>query len=203
MIDFTIKAEIFVRLSGAALQPNDEPHKFEKVFRSVRIEYRDRTAIAVATNGPILACERLEFCGNDGAINITINPEMLRMAKAEAAQDGSIIVSQSPGWSIARFAATETMFPLNAEIDGEWPEWRQLFAKPSTKNDGVLAFNSINIARLGETAPTGLIVFPKTLRPAEPVIIRDAHDPSWSGVFLSQGVQVIDTPAQRPEWVIE
>lgn len=187
MTEYTIKAETFLRLAHAALQPGEESkNKYASSLRVVRIEQNGGVAIALASYGKIIVGECLPECGDDGMINITIDPALMTLAEAEARQDGVIHINQVPGWTVARTIVTERMYPMNAEVVGDWPDWRLLVPDHQpTKNNGAFGFHSEHIARMGRTSPSGSFVLPKCADKNVTVLVRDKDDPNWFGMFLT------------------
>jgi len=207
MTEFIINADTYLRLSKIALQPDEQHTKdgnvtpFDTSLRSVRIEQDGGVALAVATCGKLLAVECLSDCGDDGVLNVTIDPKLIAIAQAELEQSGSLIIKQAPGWTIARGSATGTMYPLNAEIIGEWPNWRDLIpARQPAKNNGAFVFDGQWIGRMGASAPSGIFVLPRCSNVDAAVVVRDTIDPNWMGVFLISDRENKQEPAEVPAW---
>jgi hypothetical protein len=202
MTDFYISAETFVRLSGVALQPDDKPNT-QYQLACVRIEQQGGVAIALASYTKMFVGECLQESGEDGVVNVTIHPELLAIAKAEAEQSGKLHIQQAPGWTIARGVVTGRMFPLNAEVPGEWPDWRGLIptVMPS-KSNGAFVFSGYHISRMGASAPSGSFVLPRHVDHEQPVLVRDSVDPNWFGLFLV-GTKEKHAPAEVPEWLVQ
>lgn len=203
-MEFSINADIFLRLSHAALQPDETHSKYDNVLRAVRIEYRDGVGVAIATCGQILVAECLDECGENGEINVVINSHLLEIAAAERNASGRLIITQAPGWSVARGIETNRMCPVNAELVGEWPDWRDLVPKelPSKFNASFMLEAGL-LARMARTSPSGVILFPKFADKEQPIVLRDKIDPNWFGLIFIDKDGCVDMPpvATIPEWV--
>lgn len=201
MANFTISADIFLRLSAVALQSEETHTKFADVMRAIRIENNAGVSLAIATCGQVIAIECLEESGEDGEVTIRIDDAMMTLARDEAAQNGSLIIIQAPGWTIAKGSVTGRMYPLNAEVPGEWPDWRGVVpALQPSKNNGAFVFGAEWLGRLAKAAPSGVIVLPKFADLDTPVVVNDLNDPNWIGIILL-GKQGGKKPAEIPDWV--
>lgn len=205
MTEFRIKAETFLRLANVSLQPNEQHSKYDAVLRSVRIEHVDGVAVAVASCGQLVVAECLHDCSETGAVNVTIDPKLIEIAEAEKLVDGVLIITQAPGWTIARGIETGKMYPLNAEIVGDWPAWRDLVPKSQpSKNNGVFSFGADWLYRLAKSSISETIILPKFADKETPVVLTDPGDPNWFGMILLNNVGRDDTtlPARAPEWLL-
>lgn len=204
-MEFKIDAGIYLRLCTAALQPDESNTKHNEAIRSVRIEYRDGVGIAVASCGKLLVAECLSEAGENGEVNITIDPALQTLAIAERDASGMLIITQAPGWTVARGIETGKMLPMNAEIAGEWPDWRALVPRllPS-KNTGSFVLSSHVLQRIAAASPSGQIVLPKFADKSQPILMRDEIDPNWLALmFLNNGGRSDLPPyAEIPEWVL-
>lgn len=202
-MEFKIDPEIYLRLAAVSVQP-DEEHK--AVARSVRIEHHNGKIIAIASNGKFLCGELLGECDDEGAVNVTNDPELRKIAEAEVAASGVLLISQVAGWTVARGGETGKMYALNAEVEGEYPDWRALVptTKP-TKPNGVIAFFPYVMKRIADASPSGVIVFPEVIDITQPVLIRDKTDPNWFGLYLLTDAPNKQTfkAATVPDWLRE
>lgn len=200
MTDYYISADTFIRLAGVAIQSDEKPNtKYE--LRCVRIEQEGGVAIALASYTKMFVGECLTECGEDGVVNVTIHPELMAVAEAEAEQSGKLHIQQLPGWTIARGVVTGRMFPLNAELPGDWPDWRGLIPTVTpAKSDGAFTFSGYDVGRMGQSAPSGVFVLPRHVTRGVPVLVRDLTDTNWFGVFLTRKDEAIK-PAEIPEWL--
>ena len=200
MTQFIISAATFIRLSSAALKADETHTKYETVMRAIRIENRGGVSLAIATCGMLIAIECLTECNEDGEVTIRIDDAMMALARDEAEQDGSLMITQAPGWTIAKGTVTERMYPLNAEIQGDWPDWRSIvpLTQP-TKSNTAFILSAGWLARLTEAAPSQIIVLPRHVDASVPIVVGDKNDPNWIGVILPGKGD--NKPAEIPDWL--
>lgn len=204
MTDYVIPCETFVRLAHVAMQLDEQTQR--PFLRCVRIEYFKENLIAVS------CCERLlagEFIGHapgedNSSVCITIDPALLELVKLGAANSENLIITQAPGWTIARLSGGR-MHAMNAEIDGsQWPDWHSLIPRElPKKNEGCFSFSGEMIYRLSKSSPSGSFYCPKYVDKNQPVIVRDIRDDTWFGLFLvSEGdYRQNHGPAEVPDWL--
>jgi hypothetical protein len=201
MSNFIISAETFIRLSSVALKADENHDKYAEVMRAIRIENHSGVSVAVATCGKLVAVECLAECDEDGEVTVRIDDAMMTLAREEAKQDGSLTITQAPGWTVAKGTVTGRMYPLNAEVPGDWPDWRGVIpAMQPSKNNGAFAFGAEWLERLAHCSPSGVIVLPKFADLDTPVIVNDLNDTNWIGIILL-GKQAGKIPAEIPDWV--
>ena len=201
-MEFKIDPETYLRLAAVANALSaDNPNQ---VLRSVRIEHRAGKVIAVASNAKFICGELLGECMDEGAVNVSVDPALQDIAKAELAASGLIAVTVAPGWTVARGIETNRMFPLIAEVAGNWPDWRALVPlEKAKKSNGVIAFYGESVRQISDASPSGVIVFPDVIDITQPVVIRDKTDPNWFGLYLltdKAGTQTFK-PATVPDWL--
>lgn len=197
---FTIPCELYTRLAGVAIQPDEETNR--PTLRSVRIEHLNGRCVAIASNAMILAGEFItDHDEPDGGVNVTIDPALV--ALAAQAPDANLIVNQAPGWTVIT-TSDGMMFPGNGEVPGEYPEWRGLIpTELPTKNNGCFSFSGRQMARLCASSPSGRIRCARNIDMAQPTIVRDVHDENWFGIFMcseADGKQEYK-PATVPEFL--
>jgi len=197
---FKISADIFLRLSAVSLKADEHHAQFAETMRGIRVENRGGVSVAVATCGRLIAVECLSECDDDGEVTIRIDNAMLALARDEAQQNGSLMITQAPGWTIAKGSTTERMYPLNAEIPGDYPDWRGVIpqAQPLKSNTAFI-LSAGWLARLAEAAPSQSIVLPKHVDVATPIVVCDKNDPNWVGIVLPGKGE--NKPAEIPDWL--
>jgi len=201
MTQFAISCELYLRLAGMALQPDENNRQ---VLRCVRIEHRAGVALAVASNAFALAGEYMGALAEgepDGAVNIVIDPAL--QALATQSLDGDLIINQAPGWTVIT-TSDGVMFPGNGELPGDYPDWRALVPGDlPTKNNGCFCFSGALLSRLCKTAPCGVIRCARNIDMSQPTIVRDIKDENWFGIFFVSdgGKEQSFKPATIPDFL--
>lgn len=202
MTTFTIPCELYTRLAGVAIQPDEETNR--PTLRSVRIEHLNGRCIAVASNARIVAGEFIQDIDEErgfSGVNVSIAPGLL--ALAAQAPDADLIVNQAPGWTVIT-TSDGAMFPGNGEVPGDYPEWRGLIpTELPTKNNGCFSFSGLQMARLCASSPSGSIRCARNIDFAAPTIVRDIHDENWFGIFMVTDGEKAQSfkPATVPEFL--
>lgn len=202
---FTIPCATYVRIRNASFLPGDrEPAVNRPYLKSVRIEHVNGRKFIVASNAYIFVAEYLgETAEANGHVNITNNDILADACNRESEYTSNLIVDIGGGWGIA----TTTLgygYPMNAVVDGNWPDWRQIIPTEvvARKYHGAACFNERDTLRLIKSAPSGEIVLPKIVDGGIPVIVRDLEYPNWLGMFLTgrwRGQAV--PPSEIPDWI--
>ncbi len=212
---FKIPCETFLRLSHAAtpIPGKDQPHCF-----CVRIEYVDGQAYAIATNSLIAAVQYLgsvppEF---NYAVSIVPDAALLAQCAIEKDFDGELTIDVIVN-EFMKFASVKTSFgyvqPGNCAYfppDGmnysPWQElgsWRKMAPlELPKKSKGFMFMETEQITLLGKASPSGRLVFPPFIDSSLPVVVNDAVDPEWFGLFLPREEKRPSnlSPAILPEW---
>jgi len=204
---FTIPCHVYSRLVNGALPVGSlaaEGHS-RPGLSSILLERVKGKAVAVATNGGILACDYLGIDGEaDGRCAITIDPILVTLALA--APDAVITVTPAPEWTFIEVEGV-ALYPGNGGVAmaPEWDRWRELIPTEFPKKPlGALAFSCEHLSLMGKVAPSGWVVLPKTYDGSMPVLCSDVLDPDWFGLFLpisDKKAQKTVTSAEIPEWI--
>lgn len=212
-MQFKIPCSTFARLANAAIpQPNETRHH----INCIRFENVNGACYAIATNALIAAIEHL---GNtewqDYGICIARDPALIAQCESEASFDSELTIDVIIN-DIMKFASAKTTFGythpdnvLRYPPDGmdhrPWNDFRSLVPdEMPSKSAGFLFMDTEQITNLGKASPSGRLVFPKFIDSSKPVLVRDAVDPAWLGLFLPRdngGSQDKLKPATRPEWI--
>lgn len=181
---FTVPCHIFARAAKAALQP-DKPDGVPSfsAIRSVRVEHYQGVAMAIATNRRIMVVEYIGPTEQpDGAINVSL--DLAAACQQRADTDLNLMITQAPGWSVGQIGV-DYFHPNNAEVVGEFPNWRALIPKPVRSSNGALGLSAEELALLAEISPTGGFVLPTHYDSEQPILVRDYKDDGWIGLFLA------------------
>lgn len=204
-MEFSIPCATFVRLAKAAMQPDETDSKGRIFFRCVRLEHRHGMTLALATNGRILSIEKIGDTEQpDGTLCVTLNSELMKHVVAEAEFDSVLSLNYDPPSNYAIAMTTfGYMYPDNASILDEWPDWRLYLPTTPTKLAGTVVFNEDTVRLMG-TAPNGMIALPKIVNSDHAIILRDPLDANWFGLIMSvdklEGIQI--PPATIPDFAL-
>lgn len=89
------------------------------------------------------------------------------------------------------------LWPDESPLD-KWREWFKLSEVPQ----GFMYWNVEQIEKLWKNCPSGEITFPEIINSDEPVILRDANNANWAGVFIpTVDGKALIKPAILPEWL--
>jgi len=196
---FEISCSTFVRLANAAMRPEREVKlAWQPSMMCVRIEHRNGQTFGVATDSFAVAAELLgETTEPNGFVHITIDDKMLNACSAAIENDGVLTVVLVDKWAVATIAETSFMYPGNASIGSDdWPkDWRvMLIDVDAERNRGALAVNGSTFSRLVAASPSGIVVFSKIIDTERYLILNDAYDPDWIGIFRC----TVDDNDERP-----
>lgn len=201
-MQFVIPCETFVRLSIAAIQPDEADHP-KANCRCVRLENRNGKTIAVATSGLIMVAELIgDTEEQDGSVHVIVDPALIEACRAEIAFSGNLTVTYADGWAAAQ-TTFGYMYPMNAAVEQNWPvEWRTLAPEAPKKSSGAFVFSAEALARMAKCSPSGFIVLPRHVDKTQPSVVRCRSDDSWIGMFLvKDGKDQTTEPATVPAWV--
>lgn len=208
-MNFTISCEAFMRLSRIAT--NFKDGETNEYFRSVYIENNAGHSFAVASNMKLIGIEYLgKTAEADGGINIRLDPHLIQQCEIEAPYSSVITGTHVEALN---FATLKTTFGY--ELPGcqmvstdvnHLKDWRKVIPKSMPKKpNGALRMKASELAQLAAASPSGRIVFPECISLDIPVVIRDAIDPNWMGLFVSTMTDNGNPPtiltATLPDWL--
>lgn len=197
----TIPCEVYSRLSVVAAQAIAE-------LNCLRIEVVKNSVVAMVTDSRILAAEFIELTNiPNGALHIAIDPVLIAQCEMESAFDSKITFEKVSG--IDWITATTTFgysYPGNAgkfDVDKKLGLWRSIVPEPAKKAAGFIYQDGDLLSRLARSAPSRRLTYPRIVDTSQPLIVRDAIDPAWLGMFRAtdkdQAASL--TAATVPEWL--
>lgn len=197
MPTFEIPCDVYARLAGVTdtIYFDGSPW-----CKTMRIE----DGKAIVTNRKVMVIESIG--GPKGVGHVIIDPQLVAQCRTEAPFDSKLTVTIDDA---LRFGTAKTTlgycFPGNV---GRWgPEenelarWRTaLPIREATASDGAMLWDAPVISALCASSPTGGLVFPRFIDCNMPVVIRDASDDRWCGIFLPRAHDSVYGAAKLPEW---
>lgn len=210
-----------MRLANATIPVYPNEHQYNWM-RSILLEYRNGKSYAVATNSKILAAEYIDTTTEPNAVvNIVITDALLTQCAIEQQWSGELIidVTDTAYFKYAslttlfgyRYPDNAALFPpdvINSDDTKRWFEfrdnWRRLVPDETpTASKGFMFQDTELLTLLGKSAPSGCLVYPKHIDVDKPLMVRDAVDPSWLGLFVSYSSKYSKglIAAKRPEWL--
>lgn len=202
MPTFEIPCGVYARLAPLTDTVYDDGSPW---CRTMRIE----DGKAITTNRKIMAIEYIG--GPVGSAHIVIDPALIAQCKSEAQFNSVLTVTVDHSM---RFATAKTTFgyvyPGNAgywgapDIHNELERWRPIIPLGAAKaTRGGMFWDARVIGPLGISSPTGNLVFPEFIDTSLPVVIRDAMDDRWCGLFMPRDSTIQAPPATVPEWLVK
>lgn len=208
-MDFTISCEQFMRLSRIAT--NFKDGETNEYFRSIYLEHKSGHSFAVASNMKLMGVEHLGATAEpDGGVNIRLDPHLIQQCEIEAPYSSLITGTYLPELGYAMLKTTFGWQLPNCQLISNHvnhlKDWRKTVPKSIPKKpDGALRMKASEIAQLGSSSPSGRIIFPECISLDVPVVVRDAIDPNWMGLFVSTLTDDGNPPtilaATLPDWI--
>lgn len=200
MTDFIIPCETIYRLSRILITPHENATEWT---RTLRIDH----GAAIVTNRSVIVIERV--IGGNGIAHLHLTLDLIEQCRKEAAFKSSLTITVNEA---LRFATAKTSLGYIAPGNccmwstavNELDRWKEIAeqARPIVKKSkGAMFWNGETIAALAGASPSGAIVFPEHIDISLPVVVRDAFDPDWVGLFCSTGQDDQRKPARLPDWV--
>ena len=205
---FTISCATFARLASVAafIEP-DVDEEIRRYLSCVRIENRNRQAYAIATN---LKVASIEYLGptteQDSAVHVMLNERLVQQAVSETPFNSIMEVVSIPEIAVASVSTmlgyahqgNVGVFPDKSPLD----VWRQWAAPPAPASKGAMFWTVDHIETLVKASPSGKVVFPSFINVDQPVVLRDALNPNWVGLFLGKPspLEPAVVPATLPAW---
>lgn len=201
----TIKCDVFKRLVKVTdyFHPNTDAET-KQYLSCVRLEHSNGHSYAVVTNQKIAAIQYLGTTTHeDGAVHVVNDPKISEQCEVEIPFDSTITVqsdgqlSTTLGWGLENAC----IYPANTPMDG----WREWFPdEPVRENKGFMYWDVDRVAALVASSTSGKICFPQFIDVDKPIVIRDAFDDDWCGLFIPKpdvGEQPVKQPAEKPIWI--
>lgn len=221
-MQFKIPCEIYARMRHAAIPAYGGEDK-RMWLRSVFVVHDKGQVYVITSNAKIMAIQHVDKTDQpDGCVNLVISDALIDQCKIEAPYNSDLIIDVTDTEYFKYAAASTTfgykypdnagMFPAEDMSDQDimtWKKWRRgewrtlIPSETPKKSNGFLFMDTDLLVNLGLSAPSRRLVFPEIIATDIPVIVRDAVDPSWMGVFISYTISRGKglTPAIRPEWL--
>ena len=196
-MEHIIPCETFARLCNVLkFMPKDDPW-----CRSIRLDGN----MAIATNRFYIAIERLDT-SVASVLHIPADPVLIEQCVKEAPFHSKMHIVAN---DMLRFASLKTSlgyaYPGNAGVylDTLNPvdRWREIVPTSlPKKSKGSMCIDTAMLASLAESSPSGKITFPEHIDWTLPVVVRDAVDPNWCGIFYVRESDNPHDPATIPGW---
>lgn len=200
MTDHIIPCETYVRLSRL-LQADlpDDPW-----INSIRLD----SGMAIVTNRTMMVVEKLTKPCNPAPLHVVVDPALVAACEAEIAfkSDLNIVANDA-----LRFASAKTTFGYqhtgNAALylldANPVDRWREVVPREMpTKSKGSLCLWVDQLQHLVAASPSKQITFPSVVDWTVPVIVRDAVDDGWFGVFFVRKSENPHKAATVPGWLV-
>lgn len=207
---FEIKCSTFIRLASVCnfFDPST-PVKDREDFMTVRLEKVNGRTIAVSTNRMVMAIELLPHfdLSTDEICHVVLDPQLVNQCKFDSLLDATLTIETMPEIALAT-ASTSTGWKYHGNAcywrdDTEFDKWRDVIPKNNASaSKHVMTWDMSHLQALFESSPTGEIYFPRYIDASQPIILRDAGDDSWVGVFIpSIDSKTRTVEAEMPKWV--
>jgi hypothetical protein len=147
---------------------------------------------AIASDGKILACERIGFVQGLPASQTIIRP--LPQHKS-----GDVVIVPGAVWVEVNGMPIDFLQPINET----YINWRFALPKTAPKKPVVpVSFSSRHLLKLASTSPSGGLVFPDFIAMDSSIVVNDADVPEWFGLYMPvvDGDKKNLQPAILPGW---
>lgn len=199
MMQVQINADVFVRFANLARNlPPSDPRDY---LRSVMIEVANGNAFIVSTDSRFMAVQRLGELAGEFRACIVADDVLTAQVRAEMPFSSSLFVSHEKVTTSLGFMYPGQPFisPPPGKIN-ELFKWRDLLRVKVDQNNGTMFINAPRMRALIETSPSGRVLFPPKIDIAKPIVVKDAIDPDWLGVFLGRTEDAPLSYGSLPEW---
>lgn len=190
---FTIPCETFYRLSRIiSYFQEDTNYEIKQKINTIRLENYKGNLIAIATNQKIAAIEYISPTDQpDGILHVNPHQSLINISKEEKLYNSFIEFVLIPE---IHMASAKTMlgfqFQGNAYHflkDTPLDDWRSWVSEETPKtNNSAMYWDLNHLILLNESSPSGRIIFPKIIDIDIPVVLRDANNPNWVGLFVGK-----------------
>lgn len=190
MSKFVIKSEILQRFSKLS---------------TIRLEVKNNKQYIIGYNKYVACVQYLGDCLDmDEVIYLDFNDEMLENLRFEFNIGSDYIIETNPQTASATVSTS-----LGGKYDNivywldedETDNWRSWFSE-SNETVGFMYWDLYQIQTLFESSPSGEIIFPEHINATKPVIVVDANNTEWLGVFIPRSDSDKPLkPATLPEWI--
>lgn len=190
MSKFVIKSEILSRFSKLS---------------TIRLEVKNNRQYIIGYNKYIACVQYLGECADsDEVIYIGFNEKALENLRFELNIGSDYIIETNPEIALATVTTSlgskydNFVYWLDKDETDSWLSW---FTE-SSENIGFMYWDLYQIQTMFECSPSGEIIFPEHINANKPVIVSDANNTEWLGVFIphSDNDKPLK-PTTLPEWI--
>lgn len=190
MSKFVIKSEILERFSKLS---------------TIRLEVKNSRQYIIGYNKYIACLQYLGECADsDEVIYIGFNETSLENLRFELSIGSDYIIETNPELALATVTTSlgskydNFVYWLDEDETDNWPSW---FTE-SNETVGFMYWDLYQVQTLFECSPSGEIIFPEHINATKPVIVVDANNTEWLGVFIPRSDSDKPLkPAILPEWM--
>lgn len=190
MSKFVIKSEILARFSKLS---------------TVRLELKNNKQYIIGYNKYIACVQYLGECIDaDEIIYLDFNERTLKNLEFELNVGSDYIIETNPELATGTVKTSlggrydEMIYWLDEDETDNWFSW---FTE-SNETVGFMYWDLYQVQTLFECSPSGEIIFPECINATKPVIVVDANNTEWLGVFIPRSDSDKPLkPAILPEWM--
>lgn len=190
MSKFVIKSEILSRFSKLS---------------TIRLEVKNNRQYIIGYNKYIACVQYLGECADsDEVLYLDFNEKTLENLQFELNIGSDYIIETNPELALATVTTSlgskyeKFVYWLDEDETDDWFSW---FTE-SDENIGFMYWDLYQIQTMFECSPSGEIIFPEHINATKPVIVADANNNEWFGVFIPRSDSDKPLkPATLPEWI--
>lgn len=190
MSKFVIKSEILSRFSKLS---------------TIRLEVKNNRQYIIGYNKYIACVQYLGECADSNEVlYLDFNEKTLENLQFELNIGSDYIIETNPELALATVTTSlgskyeKFVYWLDEDETDDWFSW---FSK-SDENVGFMYWDLYQIQTMFECSPSGEIIFPEHINATKPVIVADANNNEWFGVFIPRSDSDKPLkPATLPEWI--
>lgn len=190
MSKFVIKSEILSRFSKLS---------------TIRLEVKNNRQYIIGYNKYIACVQYLGECADsDEVLYLDFNEKTLENLQFELNIGSDYIIETNPELALATVTTSlgskyeKFVYWLDEDETDDWFSW---FSE-SDENVGFMYWDLYQIQTMFECSPSGEIIFPEHINATKPVIVADANNNEWFGVFIPRSDSDKPLkPATLPEWI--
>lgn len=190
MSKFVIKSEILSRFSKLS---------------TIRLEIKNNRQYIIGYNKYIACVQYLGECADsDEVLYLDFDEKTLENLQFELNIGSDYIIETNPELALATVTTSlgskyeKFVYWLDEDETDDWFSW---FTE-SDENIGFMYWDLYQIQTMFECSPSGEIIFPEHINANKPVIVADANNNEWFGVFIPRSDSDKPLkPATLPEWI--
>lgn len=190
MSKFVIKSEILSRFSKLS---------------TIRLEIKNNRQYIIGYNKYIACVQYLGECADSNEVlYLDFNEKTLENLRFELNIGSDYIIETNPELALATVTTSlgskyeKFVYWLDEDETDDWFSW---FSE-SDENIGFMYWDLYQIQTMFECSPSGEIIFPEHINANKPVIVADANNNEWFGVFIPRSDSDKPLkPATLPEWI--